>query len=81
MTVREFKVPAYYSGEIVTGLLSIYSVSEKVLVFAERNEAIQDVEFSVYSTYPNDKPRISVQNGLISGYLVKIPWHYKFLIN
>lgn len=72
-TVRVFKVPAYYSGETVNGSLSIYSISEKVLVFAERTETVQGIQFSVYSTYPNSDPVIHVQHGLITGYLVKIP--------
>lgn len=71
VTVRAFKVPAYYSGKTSGGIYSIYSVSEKVLVFAERNETFPDVKFSAYSIYPDDEPIIFVQNGLITGYLEK----------
>jgi hypothetical protein len=71
-TVRSFRVPAHYSGDTVTGTTSIHTVSEQVLVFVEPNEDVPDINVSVYSTYPEVDPRISVQQGLITGYLVPI---------
>jgi hypothetical protein len=71
--VRDFHVSANRAGETVTGTISIYSVSEKLLVFADRTETHPNVIMFLYSPYPEEHPSGYIQDGLLTGYLVPAP--------